>query len=187
MNFAGVFGAPVVFLCRNNRWAISVPAERQTASRTFAEKGIAYGIPGVRCDGNDAIATYETVRRAVARAAAGEGPTLVEMLTYRLGGHSTSDDPRAYRGDGEVDERRRADPLVRLRGYLERLGAWGDVEQERLERELVEELKACIAMAERTGPPPLETLFGDVYAEEPWHLREQREQCLLGPRPKAHH
>lgn len=187
MNFAGVFGTPAVFLCRNNRWAISVPSERQTASKTFAAKGVAYGVPGVRCDGNDALATYATVRRAVERAAAGDGPTLVEMLTYRLGGHSTSDDPRAYRADGVVDEWRKTDPLVRLRGYLEGIGAWSDAEQERLEQESVEELKACIDEAERTGPPPLESMFEDVYADEPWHLREQKEQLLRGPRAKAHH
>ena len=187
MNFAGVFRTPVVFLCRNNRWAISVPAERQSASKTFASKGVAYGVRGVRCDGNDAIATYETVRRAVARAAAGEGPTLVEMLTYRMGGHSTSDDPRAYRSDDEVDTWCKTDPLVRLRSYLEGIGAFSSDEQARLEQETKDELRACIEEAERAGPPPLESMFEDVYAEEPWHLREQKDALLRGPRAKAHH
>ncbi len=187
MNFAGVFKTPTVFLCRNNRWAISVPSDRQTASRTFAGKGVAYGVPGLRCDGNDALATYAAVRRAVERAAAGDGPTLVEMLTYRLGGHSTSDDPRAYRGETEVDEWRKTDPLVRLRRHLEGLGAWSDADQEGVEKELAEELKACIAAAEATPPPALETLFDDVFADKPWHLREQEAELLAGPRANAHH
>ncbi len=87
--------APVIFLCRNNRWAISVPSEKQTASVTFAEKGVAYGIPGLRVDGNDILATWKVVRECVEKSAAGAGPFLIEMLTYRVGGHSTSDDPRA--------------------------------------------------------------------------------------------
>lgn len=186
MNFAGVFGTPTVFLCRNNRWAISVPSERQTASKSFAGKGVAYGVRGVRCDGNDALATYVTVRAAVERAAAGEGPTLVEMLTYRLGGHSTSDDPRAYRQDDEVDEWRKTDPLLRLRGYLAGIGAWSDADQERLEKESMEELRACIAEAEQAEPPPLETMFDDVFADKPWHLREQEEQLRRGVRAKKH-
>ena len=187
MNFSGVFQVPVVFLCRNNRWAISVPAERQTASKTFASKGVAYGVRGVRCDGNDAVATYETVRRAVARAAAGEGPTLVEMLTYRMGGHSTSDDPRAYRSDDEVDNWRKTDPLVRLRSYLDTIGAFSEDEQTRLEQETKDELRACIEEAERAAPPPLESMLEGVYADEPWHLREQKAELVRGPRAKAHH
>lgn len=187
MNFAGVFGAPTVFLCRNNRWAISVPSDKQTASKTFAAKGVAYGVDGLRCDGNDALATYATVKKAVDRAARGDGPTLVELLTYRMGGHSTSDDPRAYRADDELEQWRSTDPLTRLRGYLDGIGAWKDDDQTRVEREGMEELKACIAQAERADKPSLESMFADVYAEEPWHLREQREQLLRGPRAKANH
>lgn len=187
MNFAGVFQAPAVFLCRNNQWAISVPADKQTASKTFAGKGVAYGVDGVRCDGNDAIATYATVKKAVERAARGDGPTLVEMLTYRMGGHSTSDDPRAYRADEEVDQWRKTDPLTRLRSYLAGIGAWTDDDQTRAEQQCMEELKACIAEAERTELPALTTMFEDVYAEQPWHLREQQEQLLRGPRAKSRH
>ena len=176
MNFAGVFRTPTVFLCRNNRWAISVPAERQTASKTFAEKGVAYGVRGVRCDGNDAIATYHTVREAVTRAAEGGGPTLVEMLTYRMSGHSTSDDPRAYRVESEVDEWRKVDPLVRLRSHLDAIGAFHDAEEEQHAQTCRDELRACIERAEATPPPALSTMFDDVYADKPWHLREQEEQ-----------
>ncbi|MCS6797188.1 MAG: thiamine pyrophosphate-dependent enzyme [Myxococcota bacterium] len=186
MNFAGVFRAPVVFLLRNNRWAISVPVERQSASRTLADKGIAYGVRAVRCDGNDALATYAVVREAVERAARGEGPTLVEMLTYRLGGHSTSDDPRAYRAQDEVEAWRRTDPLVRMRRRLEALGAWSEADEQRWRAEVEAELRACIETAERTPPPALSSMFDDVYAQRPWHLREQAESCERGPRARAH-
>ena len=187
LNFGGVFETPTVFLCRNNRWAISVPSEKQTASTTFAEKGIAYGIPGVRCDGNDILATYKVVRDAVEKAANGGGPTLVEMLTYRLGGHSTSDDPRAYRLQDEVDGWRRTDPILRLRQLLEHEGVWGEAQEEAWKSETEKSLKQCIETAEAKAKPKLETMFEEVFEELPWHLREQQEEVLTGPRAKAHH
>ena len=187
MNFAGVMKAPVVFLCRNNRWAISVPSEKQTASKTFADKGVAYGVPAVRVDGNDVLATYKVVRECVERAARGEGPALVEMLTYRVGGHSTSDDPRAYRVQDEVEQWRRTDPVVRLRRHLETLGAWDDAREEELTKGTEAELKACIAAAEATPKPALGTIFDGVFAERPWHLEEQAAELLNGPRAKDHH
>ena len=186
MNFAGVFKTPTIFLLRNNRWAISVPSEKQTASATFAEKGIAYGIPGVRVDGNDILATYKVVRAAVDRAAKGEGPTIVEMLTYRLGGHSTSDDPRAYRVQDEVEQWRKTDPIQRSRKHLEVLGAWTDADDERVKKEVDAELKACIEKAEKKHTPSLSTMFEDVFARQPWHLREQQAECERGPRAKGH-
>jgi 2-oxoisovalerate dehydrogenase E1 component alpha subunit len=186
MNFAGVFKTPTVFFCRNNGWAISVPSERQTASKTFAEKGIAYGIPSVRCDGNDIFAVLKVTREAIARAAAGHGPTLIEALTYRLSGHSTSDDPKAYRKDDVVEVWKKKDPLARLRSYLTLRGAWSDTKQADLEAKLETELKEAIAQAEKVAPPRLETMVEDVYAELPWHLREQQQELLSGPRAKAH-
>jgi 2-oxoisovalerate dehydrogenase E1 component alpha subunit len=187
MNFAGVFKTPTVMLCRNNGWAISVPSEKQTATRTFAEKGIAYGVPAVRCDGNDVLAVYKTVRAAVEFAAAGGGPTLIEMMTYRLSGHSTSDDPRAYRVEDEVTHWRKADPLLRLRKHLETLGAISDEEDAKLRADVDAELKACIEVAESTPRPALTSLFDDVFAEKPKYLIEQERECLEGPRPQAHH
>jgi len=187
MNFAGVMKAPVIFLCRNNRWAISVPSEKQTASHTFADKAIAYGMPGVRCDGNDPLATYKTVRDAVERASRGEGPTLIEMLTYRMGGHSTSDDPRAYRAEGEVDGWRRMDPLHRTRLHLEKIGAWDAAQEDAYETEVKTALEACIQAAEKTAPPALETLFDGVYEEKPWHLQEQQAELFAGPRALESH
>ncbi|MAQ13703.1 MAG: 3-methyl-2-oxobutanoate dehydrogenase [Sandaracinus sp.] len=187
MNFAGVMEAPVVFLCRNNRWAISVPSEKQTASKTFADKGQAYGVPAVRVDGNDFLATYAVVRECVEKSARGEGPFLVEMLTYRIGGHSTSDDPRAYRMQDEVESWRRTDPLVRARAHLDVLDAWSDAEDETFKSETEAELKECIAKAEAKPKPALSTMFDGVYAEKPWHLKEQQEACENGPRAKEHH
>jgi pyruvate dehydrogenase E1 component alpha subunit len=187
MNFAGVFKVPVIFLCRNNHWAISVPASQQSASATFADKAAAYGMRGVRCDGNDVLAVYRTVRECVDRAAAGEGPTLVELVTYRLSGHSTSDDPRAYRPDDEVSLREKQDPIPLLRAYLETLGAWSADDETSLRDRVDAELRECIDHAESLPKPALSTMFEQVYAEQPEHLREQQEQCENGPRARDPH
>lgn len=186
MNFAGVFKAPVVFFCRNNGWAISVPTERQTASETLAVKGVAYGVPSVRVDGNDVFAVVRAVRDAVARGERGEGPTLIEALTYRMGGHSTSDDPNIYRESGALEPWTERDPIQRVRRYLGLRGAWDDAKERAFLDGLELRFKEAVATAERTPKPPIETLFDDVYAKRPWHLEEQRRQLLSGPRPKDH-
>lgn len=186
MNFGGVFKTPNVFFCRNNGWAISVPTERQTASAGFAIKGIAYGVPSVRVDGNDLFAVIKVTRDAVAKASRGEGPTLIEALTYRLSGHSTSDDPKAYRPEAGVEDWRRLDPIPRLRRHLELTCGWTEAQDKELEESLDAELKAAIAISEKTPPPSLESMFEDVYAELPWHLVEQRDELLKGPRAKGH-
>jgi len=178
MNFAGVFKAPAVLFCRNNGWAISVPTERQTASETFAQKGIAYGVPGVRVDGNDLFAVVSVVRKAVARASAGEGPTFIEALTYRMGGHSTNDDPNAYRGSDALRPWAERDPLLRVRRYLEQHGHWTDREEEELRSELDQRYRAAVAIAESTPRPRLESMFEDVYARPTWNLEEQRRELL---------
>jgi len=179
-NFAGVYEAPCILLCRNNQWAISVPFERQTRSGSIAVKAAAYGIHGVRVDGNDVIAVYTATRRAAERARRGEGATLIEALTYRVGAHSTSDDPRAYRAEEEVAPWRERDPLVRTARYLEALGLWDERKEAALREETDAELKAAIEAAESVAPPALETLFDDVYAEQPWHLREQLAEAQRG-------
>jgi pyruvate dehydrogenase E1 component alpha subunit len=186
MNFAGVFKTPAVFFCRNNGWAISVPTERQTASATFAEKAVAYGMPGVRVDGNDLFAVIKVTRDAVARAARGEGPTLIEAMTYRLSGHSTNDDPNAYRPEAFLDPWKRLDPLARLRTHLDRTQGWSDARDKEIEAAVEAEVKEAIAKAEATPRPSLDSLFEDVFAELPWHLVEQRELLRNTPRPKAH-
>jgi 2-oxoisovalerate dehydrogenase E1 component alpha subunit len=177
MNFAGVHRVPVVFLCRNNGWAISVPVSRQTASETIAQKAIAYGMRGERVDGNDLLAVEAATRRARARAAAGEGPTLLECVTYRMEGHSTSDDPRAYRPAELVEPWRRKDPLARVRRYLARRGALGDAADAALQAEVREAILAALRESEaKPAKPPLASLFEDVYAEPLWQQREQRAE-----------
>jgi 2-oxoisovalerate dehydrogenase E1 component alpha subunit len=177
MNFAGVRKVPVVFVCRNNGWAISVPREVQTASETFAQKALAYGMPGVRVDGNDALAVYAATRRARDRAAAGGGPTFIECVTYRVEGHSTSDDPRAYRPAEVVEPWRRKDPILRLRAYLARRGALADGDDERVRDEAKAAVLAAVREAEaHPAKPPLETMFEGVYAEPMWQQREQLEE-----------
>lgn len=186
MNFAGVFKIPTVFFCRNNGWAISVPADRQTASSTFAIKGTAYGIPAVRIDGNDVFAVVQTVQEAVARASRGEGATLIEAITYRMGGHSTSDDPNAYRKSAELETWAGRDPIHRVRAYLEGRGAWGDAQEKATLEEIDRRFKEAVAIAERTPKPALQTMFQDVYQSPPWHLAEEQETLLSGPRAPDH-
>ncbi|HSE93379.1 MAG TPA: pyruvate dehydrogenase (acetyl-transferring) E1 component subunit alpha, partial [Methylomirabilota bacterium] len=118
LNFAGVWHVPVVFVCQNNQWAISVPLKKQTHSRTLAQKALAYGLPGIQADGNDVLAVYAASREAVDRARAGDGPTLIECVTYRLGMHTTADDPTKYRTEEEVRAWERKDPLTRFAAYL---------------------------------------------------------------------
>jgi len=187
LNFAGVFKVPCVFLCRNNGWAISVPVERQTASKTFAEKAAAYGIPGVRVDGNDLFAVVSETRRARERGERGEGATLIEAITYRMGGHSTSDDPKAYRAADALLPWADRDPLERVRDYLNRRNAWNDEAQRALVEEVDRRFRDAVSIAEGTPPPPLESMFEDVYETTPWHLAEQRAQLLSGPRAPSSH
>lgn len=186
MNFAGVFKAPTVFLCRNNGWAISVPTERQTASQTFAEKAAAYGIPGQRVDGNDLFAVVAAVRQAIQRAAKGEGPTLIEALTYRMGGHSTSDDPNAYRGPEDLEAWKSRDPIALVGGFLRAREAWDDDKEGELMERLERDFKAAVASAEKQPKPPLQSMFEDVYEQQPWNLVEQCQELLKGPRAPEH-
>lgn len=186
MNFAGVFRLPVVLICQNNHWAISVPSSRQTASQTIAVKGRAYGVPSVRVDGNDLLAVWGVVTAAAERARAGGGPTFIESLTYRIGAHSTSDDPSRYRSQAEVDAWMKRDPVARARKYLVAKGLLDDAADQAMERELNAHIMASIAEVESLPPPDRETLFDDVYASLPWHLAEQREELRSAPKPAVH-
>jgi len=187
MNFAGVFKAPTIFFCRNNGWAISVPVERQTASRTFAEKGVAYGIPGIRVDGNDLFAVISATRRAVEHAASGKGPMLIEALTYRMGGHSTSDDPNAYRKKDELKPWVERDPIERLSRYLVHHDKWNQEKEEQLRSEIDQRFRKAVENAEHAPRPTLETMFEDVFEKPSWNLVEQRAQLLAGPRAPSSH
>jgi len=184
-NFAAVFKIPVILICRNNGWAISVPRSVQTASPTFAQKAIAYGLPGVLVDGNDILAMIHVVREAAARARRGEGATLIEARTYRRGAHSTSDDPSVYRDPAEPKEWESRDPLDRLRAYMQARGELPEGFEVKIKREIHDEFVEALAYAERCPPkPPLASLFEDVYADIPWHLREQ--QALLEAELRKH-
>ncbi len=173
LHFAGVFQVPCVIICQNNRWAVSVPVAQQTASSSLAIKARAYGVPGLLVDGNDVLAVYRAVSDAAYRARHGGGPTFIECSTYRVGPHSTSDDPSRYRAEHEASEWSARDPIVRFLRHIEYLGLANHGFQAELEAELEREISEAIATVERAGPPPVETLFEDVYREPPWHLREQ--------------
>lgn len=186
MNFAGVWKAPVVFVCHNNQWAISVPVNRQTASESIAIKAKAYGFPGVRVDGNDVLAVYKAAREAVDRARAGGGPTLIEALTYRLLGHSSSDDPTRYRDAAEVERWRRRDPIRRYELYLGRSGVVPAEAQQATRERINREIEEALAHAEQAPAPDPHSLVEAVYKETPWNLAEEwADYEASRPRPGA--
>lgn len=177
MNFAAVTKSPCIFVLENNQWAISVPTSKQSASETFADKAVAYGMPGVRVDGNDVLAMYQVTKEAIDRARRGEGPTLIEAVSFRMSAHSTSDDPSRYVPEEEFKAWEKKDPVLRFEKYLKGLG---HIDQEFMdktaadaEKEVAEALKAAEGVQ---WHPEADTLFDDVYAELPDHLLEQREQ-----------
>jgi pyruvate dehydrogenase E1 component subunit alpha len=171
-NFAGVWHGPVVFVCQNNQWAISVPLKKQTNSRTIAQKATAYGFPGIQVDGNDVLAVYAASREAVDRARAGNGPTLIECVTYRLGMHTTADDPTKYRSEEEVKAWEQKDPLTRFRVYLEKKKLFDPSVDEQVDEEIARGVERFEAM-----PPadPLE-MFDHAYAELPPHVAAERAE-----------
>jgi TPP-dependent pyruvate/acetoin dehydrogenase alpha subunit len=173
MNFAAVFRVPVVFVCVNNGWALSTPARAQSGSETFAVKALAYGMPGVRVDGNDALALHAATREAVDRARDGGGPTLIEAVTYRLGGHNTADDPHLYRDDAEVAAWAARDPLARLEAWLRAAGILDEEGRRRMEDELNELIRKAIEAEEAAAPLALRSLIEDVYVRPSPGLEEQ--------------
>jgi pyruvate dehydrogenase E1 component alpha subunit len=178
MNFASLYRVPVVFFCQNNHWAISMPRSRQTHSKTLAQKALAFDMPGLQVDGNDVIAVHKAAREAVDRARSGEGPSFIEMVTYRLSMHTTADDPKRYRSDEEVREWENRDPITRFEKYLRDRGLLDD----RKVQSIGEETSAKIGEAEgrwlefvEKGADPL-AMFDHAYAELTPTLREQREE-----------
>jgi pyruvate dehydrogenase E1 component alpha subunit len=170
-NFAGVWHVPMVFVCQNNQWAISVPLKKQTHARTIAQKALAYGFPGIQVDGNDVLAVYAATKEAVDRARAGEGPTLIECVTYRLAMHTTADDPTKYRQPEEVAEWERKDPLTRFTAYLKKKRLL----DESVEAEVDEEIAEAVRRFEALPPADPLAIFDHVYAEMPPHLAAQRD------------
>jgi pyruvate dehydrogenase E1 component alpha subunit len=173
MNFAGVWKVPAVFVCVDNGWAISVPSSGQTAAESFALKGKAYGVPGVDVDGNDALACFQATKSAADRAREGGGPSLVVLKSYRMLGHSSSDDPTKYRDAEEVERWAANDPIDRLERYLLSRRAIERGERAALEGKLFAEIDAEIHRQEQAPPMALRTLVEDVYADVPRHLRRQ--------------
>lgn len=177
MNFAGVWKAPVVFLCENNQYAISLPERYQTASKNIAMKAEAYGFDGVQIDGNDILAVYSEVRSAVDLARSGGGPTLIEAITYRQGGHSSSDDPTRYRGKEELDYWKTRDPIPRFWQYLSRKGLIAEHEGVEVSESVEKEIVEAVKQSEKIPGPTLSTMFSDVYQEMPWHIKEESDEA----------
>src|SRR2546428_946622 len=183
MNFAGVWHVPVVFVCQNNQWAISVPLKKQTHSRTIAQKALAYGLPGIQVDGNDVLAVYAAAHEAVDRARAGDGPTLIECVTYRLGVHTTADDPTKYRADEEVTMWEQKDPLTRFRTYLEKRNLFEAGPEQQVDEDIAQAVRR-FESAPPAHPPPL---VDPADAQLPPDPQAQRaEMAAQAPAAPAH-
>ena len=177
LNFAGVFQTPVIFVCQNNHWAISMPRSKQTRSKTLAQKALAYGMPGIQVDGNDILAVYAAAQEAVNRARSGGGPTLIECVTYRMAVHTTADDPKRYRTEEEVEQWKKRDPIIRFQKYLIDKGVLSENKIAGLDSEVEEEIQSAIDRAEahmKTLGDPID-MFKHTYAEMPPFLKEQKE------------
>lgn len=180
LNMAGVWRLPVVFLICNNGWAISVPRNRQSAAETLAQKAVAAGIPGEQVDGNDVVAVYGAVASALDRARSGDGPAVVEALTYRLGDHTTSDNASRYRDDTEVSRHWPEEPIIRLRRYLGAAGHWTEEDEEKLLQQTAAEIDAAAEAYLAIPPQGPTTIFDFTFAELPAELAAQRRRLKAG-------
>jgi pyruvate dehydrogenase E1 component alpha subunit len=188
LNFAGVTRAPCVLICQNNQWAISTPGHVQTAAASIALKGAGYGVEGLRADGNDALAVYRIVKYAADKARRGDGPTFIELLTYRVSAHSSSDDPSRYRDESVTEVwKGERDPIRRLEIFLGRRGWLAPGEREAMSQQIETEVRDAIARQEAIAPPALETLIDDVYEQPTWLQREQLAQLAALPRTRSPH
>ena len=150
-----------------------MPVKRQTKAKNLVDKAIGYGMPGIQVDGNDVFAVYSAVSEAAKHARKGKGPTFIESVTYRLGAHSSSDDPTRYRSKEEVETWEARDPIKRFRTYLISQAILTEEESKQIDADIVDTLNQLVKEAEAVEKPPLETMFTDVYEEMPWHLKEQ--------------
>ncbi len=178
LNFAGVFQVPAVIIVQNNGWAISVPRARQSAAPTLAARGAGFGLPAALVDGNDIFAVYEIVRQAVERARAGEGPTLVELLTYRIGSHTTADDATRYRDAAEVEAWRAKDPLVRFQKFLVKRDLLNEEQEQQIAASVEEEIDEAVRVAEATPAMAPDSFFDYMSATLTPRLQEQRADLL---------
>jgi pyruvate dehydrogenase E1 component alpha subunit/2-oxoisovalerate dehydrogenase E1 component alpha subunit len=188
LNFAGVSKAQVVLICQNNQWAISTPGSIQTAGETIALKGLGYGVESIRADGNDVLAVYHAASYAADKARRGDGPTFIELLTYRVSAHSSSDDPSRYRDEAVTEVwKGQRDPIRRFEAYLLKRGWVAADEREALSQQIETEVREAIARQEAIAPPALATLIDDVFEEPTWLLREQLAAIADQPRAKNPH
>ncbi len=178
MNFAGVFNAPVVFICQNNQFAISTRPEQQTASKTLAQKAIAYGFEGVKVDGNDIFAVYYSAKKALEKARNGGGPTLIECLTYRLSDHTTADDSKKYRSEKELEEWKRKDPIPRLRTYMEKNGFWDKKKEGQLIASASKKIDLAVKKFEIIQEPDKKDMFSYLFEKMPKHLEEEYNMLI---------
>ncbi len=173
MNFAGVFQTPTVFVCQNNQWAISVPRKKQTHAETIAQKALAYGFEGIQVDGNDAFAVYAAAKHALDKAHAGKGPTLLELMTYRMADHTTSDDAKKYRPPEEVAYWRERDPIDRLKKYGKANGLWDEAFEQKCVQEATALVEKAVEEYEAFPRPGPEEMFKYMYKEMTMDLQEQ--------------
>jgi len=178
VNFAATLGAPCLFICRNNGYAISTPASEQYKGDGIACRGPSYGCPAIRVDGGDARAVYNTTLEARRIALEQNCPVLIEAMSYRTGHHSTSDDSSRYRTKEEMTQWRARDPVVRFRNWLVFSGLWDEQREKELRQSLRQQVVTALEEASKVGKPALSELFTDVYAQMPWHLKEQMEETL---------
>lgn len=177
LNFAGAYNAPAIFVVQNNQFAISTPVEKQTAAKTIAQKAIAAGIPGIQVDGMDVLAVYSAVKEARERAINGEGPTLIETITYRYGPHTMAgDDPTRYRTEELTNDWEKKDPIVRFRRFVEGKGLWSKEEEEKVIEQAKEDIKAAIKKTDETPKQKVTDLIDIMYEKLPDNLKEQREE-----------
>ena len=176
LNFAGVFKLPIVFFCQNNQWAISTPRSKQTAAETLAQKAVAYGIEGVQIDGNDVLGVYRRTSMALEKARRGEGPTLIEAVTFRRGDHTTSDDALKYRTEEESHSWDDRDPITRLENYFKKIGTWTDDYGKWVHEECTKEVEDAVEKGLALGAPPPEDIFRYIFKDMPPHYEEQLEQ-----------
>ncbi len=178
INVAGAWQLPVVFIVNNNQWAISVPREKQTACQTIAQKAFAAGIEGVQVDGNDVIACVELMQEKIKKARDGQGPTVIEALTYRLCDHTTADDATRYQPDMDVEKAKEKEPIKRFKTYLESINAWDSDKEETLKQDCQEKVNIAVKEYESQTPQPIESIFDYHYDTLPEHLEEQRAMAL---------
>jgi 2-oxoisovalerate dehydrogenase E1 component alpha subunit len=174
INLAGAKHLPIVFVVVNNKWAISVPIEEQTAAQTLAQKAIAAGIPGVQVDGNDVLVVRDTVAKALANARAGGGPMLIEAMSYRLSDHTTADDATRYRSNEEVQQAWKIEPLVRMRAYLHSRGVLDEAREQAMKAEYAAEVEAAVKDYLNTAKQPIDSMFDYLYANPPRYIEGQK-------------